>query len=257
MNRTKSFYHFPFLLCLILIGFGCRSSSDLVIDTESLDRADITATELTELIPDYRNELMTISGSGRAIVSEPGNSERVSLQFQANRLESLIRVRNSAGIEGGQIYVDSDSLMVYNRLDKTAEKIPLLQGNLTSVGSLASVNVIDLLNFTIDPADIDEIYNDDPTYVVLLNNRTLIRVSKGSGTIISVVHANDNRAAPYSRVEYEGYAIIEQLHLPRKVSIYSKDGNSRATLLVQRLEINPLLPPLGINLPDDVIIQRL
>lgn len=245
------------LLGFILVFYAGCSTTAVMSDVGSLEPADIKADELMALIPDYQEQLFTISGSGRAIVSEPGNSERVTIQFQSNRQESFIQVRSGAGIEGGQIYVDRDSLMVYNRLDRKAEKVPLHQGNLSSVGSLASINLLDLFNYTIDPDTIDQIFLDDDTFVILLTNRTLIRITAGDGTVKSVVHANDNRAAAYSRLEYEGYATIDQLILPRRITIYSKDGESRATLLVQRLEINPSLPPLGINLPDDIPIHRL
>jgi hypothetical protein len=258
MNFSIRTYQLILWTIVLFLFFGCSTPSTLA-DIESLEQADITTEELISLIPDYQDLLFTISGSGRAIVSEPGNNERVSLHFQSNRDESFIQVRSGTGIEGGQIYVDRDSLMVYNRIDKIAEKIPLHEGNLTSVGSLASVNMLDLFNYTIDSATIEEIYEDHETesYVLLLVNRSLIRVSQRDGYVQSVVHTNDNRSAPYSKLEYEGYAVVEEFLLPRRITIYSKDGHSRATLLVQRLNINPTLPPLGIDLPDDIPVIRL
>lgn len=232
------------------------STSELFTGVEGLEFADISAEELTALIPNYNDELFTISGSGRAIVSEPGNSDRVTIRFQANRNEGLINVRNSAGIEGGQIYVDRDSLLVYNRIDKIAEKVSLQHGNLTSVGSIASINLIDLLNYTFDANEVDRIYDDGDQFVVLLHDESLIRVTKRSGFIQNVVHATYRRSAPYSRIDYDGYAQIHSFHLPRRVTIYSTDGNSRAALLVQQLELNVELPELGINLPDDITVKR-
>lgn len=236
--------------------FSACGTTEIYTGVENLEFADITADELTALIPDYSDELLTISGSGRAIVSEPGNSDRVTIRFQANREEGLINVRNSAGIEGGQIYVDNDSLTIYNRIDKIAEKVSLQQGNLSSVGSIASVNLIELFNYTFDASEIDRIYDDGEQFVVLLNNKALIRVIKESGFIHNIVHANENSTAPYSRIDYDGYAQIESFFLPRRITIYSVDENSRAALLVQQLELNVELPQLEIELPDDVILQR-
>jgi len=85
----------------------------------------------------------------------------------------------------------------------------------------------------------------------------MIKIEKNSGLIQEVVHASTNHEAPYSRIEYEGYAEIENFQLPRRITIVSSDGRSRATLLVQRLEINVTLPELGIDIPDDVPIYRL
>ena len=250
INRRQSLFAI-LTLCLL----SACSTAELATGVEGLEFADISAEELTALIPDYNHDLFTISGSGRAIVSEPGNNERVSIRFQANRVEGLINVRNSAGIEGGQIYADRDSLMIYNRIDKIAEKVSLQHGNLTSVGSIASVNLIELFNYTFEANEVDRIYDDGDQFVVLLVDESLIRVTKRSGFIQNVVHAN-NRSAPYSRIDYDGYAQIQSFHLPRRITIYSTDGQSRAALLVQQLEINLELPELRIQLPDDVIVKR-
>lgn len=233
---------------------ACKTPGELAF--EEMDRAVITADELVAMVPNYSKTLLTISGSGRAVVSEPGSSDRVSLRFQSNRNESLITVRNNVGIEGGQIYVDSDSLLIYNRIDKIAEKVPLHQGRLSSVGSIASINILDLINFTFDAPDVEEIYEDRNFFVALLANRSYLKINKSDGSIIEVVHANNNSSAPYSRIEYDGYGEIESFRLPRRITIFSRDGESRAALLVQRLEVNTELPELFIDLPDDVPIYR-
>lgn len=242
-----------FLVLLFLV--SCRSSGELT-DEEELREAEISVNELLDTVPNYRETLQTISGKGRAFVSEPGNSERATLEFMSDRNESLINVRTSVGIEGGQIYVNTDSLLVYNRVDKFAEKVPLNQGKLTSVGSIASVNMLDLFNFTFMESDVYEIYDTGDQFIAVLKNDARIRVSKENGYILEVNQAADNRQVPYSRIIYEGYAEIEGFYLPRKITIFSQDGKSRATLLVQNLEINDKLPELGIELPDDIPIYR-
>lgn len=248
-------FAFPGICLILFFMISCSSSRELIED-EELNEASISAEELLERVPNYRESLQTISGSGRAFVSEPDNSERVSLRFLSNRNESLITVRTSVGIEGGQIYVDSDSLLVYNRVDKYAEKVPLNQGKLTSVGSIASVNMIDLFNYTLTEPDIDKLYETEDDYVAVLVNGARVRISKDTGRVQEVVQAAENPQVPYSRIIYEGYAGIEGFQLPRKITIFSRDGQSRATLLVQNLKINEQLPELGIELPDDIPIYR-
>ncbi len=243
------------MLLLFLVA-ACSTTEELTADKE-MERSAISAEELLYSVPDYRDDLLTLSGRGRAIVSEPGNSERVTLQFQSNRNESLFQVRTSVGVEGGQIYVDSDSLLIYNRVDRIAEKAPLHQGKLSSVGSIASVNMIDLFNFTFDADEVVEIYETSGTYVAVLHNQAMVTISKNTGLIQEVVHASANFQAPFSRIEYEGYAEIENFKLPRRITVISSDGQSRATLLVQNLDINVTLPELGIDLPDDIPVYRL
>jgi hypothetical protein len=235
---------------------SCSSSVELTETEEDLTEASISVDQLLVTIPNYRESIQTISGRGRAIVSEPGNSERVTLQFLSNRDESLITVRNSVGIEGGQIYVNSDSLLIYNRVDKFAEKVPLNQGKLTSVGSIASINMLDLFNYTVTKTDVDELFEADNLYVALLVNEVRVEVSKESGRVLEVNVPQGNQTVPYSRIIYEGYGEIDGFQLPRKITIFSQDGESRATLLVQSLEINEELPRLGIELPDGIPIYR-
>lgn len=257
-HRVSSFFKkcwFPGVFLFLLFMISCSSSGELVED-KNLNEADISVNELLEAVPNYRESLQTITGRGRAIVSEPGNSERVTLQFLSNRNESLITVRTSVGIEGGQIFVDSDSLLVYNRVDKFAEKVPLNQGKLTSVGSIASVNMLDLFNYTFLESDVSGLFESNDMYVALLVNEVRVQVSKESGRVLEVNVPEGNRTVPYSRIIYEGYGEIEGFQLPRKITIFSQDGESRATLLVQNLEINEELPELGIELPEDIPIYR-
>lgn len=247
---------FSVLFLILLFMISCSSSAELMENERDLTEASISVNQLLESVPNYRESLQTVSGSGRAIVSEPDNSERVTLRFLSNRTESLITVRTSVGIEGGQIFVDSDSLLVYNRVDKFAEKVPLNQGKLTSVGSIASVNMLDLFNYTFIEPDVDGLFETDDLYVAILVNQVRVQISKETGRVLEVNVPDENRSVPYSRIIYEGYGEIEGFQLPRKITIFSQDGQSRATLLVQNLKINEELPELGIELPDDIPIYR-
>lgn len=244
-----------FALVITVIILASCSSSERLLSVEDMEPASISKQELMDLVPDYSDDLETLKGNGRAIVSEPGGSDRVTLQFQSDREKSLITIRTSIGIEGGQILVDSDSLLIYNRVDKYAEKVSLQQSNLTSIGSLASLNMLDMFNFTFEKDDIRGIYENEEVFVAVLNNRTQVTLSKSDGLIQNVVQSGGEAA--YSRIDYEGYAQIEGFYLPRKITILSSDGKSQATFLVQRLEINNTLPPMEISIPEDIPIYRI
>lgn len=223
---------------------------------EELDLAPIASDSLLSLIPDYSNNLHTMSGNGRALVSEPGNSERVTVDFQSNRERSLLTIRTSIGVEGGQILVEQDSLLIYNKVDKIAQKVAPEQSNLSSVGSIASLNMLDLFNFRIDGREVDRIFLDGDQYVVLLDSKALVYVESSSGLVRRVDRTESIPPIPYQSIEYEGYAHINGFQLPRKITIFSGDGRSRATFLVQQLDVNGKLPPLRIDLPEDIPIYR-
>jgi hypothetical protein len=242
------------ILLLILFAAAC-STPRSVLSIEDMERSEVTPEELAELVPDYRHSLLTLEGSGRAIVSEPGSSERVTLRFQSSRDASLITVRTSVGIEGGQILVDSDSLLVFNKIDGYAEKVSIHQSNLTNIGSLASLNMLDMFSYPLASEDIEYVFENDRYFVAVLYDDTRVTVSRRDGLVQDVVQTG-TRAA-YSRIEYEGYAQIEDFYLPRKITIFSRDGSSRATFLVQRLEVNTELPELRIELPDNIPVYRL
>jgi hypothetical protein len=240
---------------MFLLFLGACSTQRTILSIEDMEPSDLSAEELASLVPDYRETLQSIAGNGRAIVSEPGGSDRVTLQFQSSRDASLITVRTGVGIEGGQILVDSDSLLVYNRVDGYAEKVSIHQSNLTSIGSLASLNMLDMFSFAIPEESIAYIFEDDSRYLAILDDDTRVTISKSDGYVESV-QKRGSRAA-FSLIEYEGFAGISDFYLPRKITIFSRDGNSRATFLVQRLDVNPVLPELTLDLPDNIPIRRL
>ncbi|MEX0904178.1 MAG: DUF4292 domain-containing protein [Balneolaceae bacterium] len=234
---------------------GC-SPSGSVLSIDDMDRSAISADSLVSIIPDYSRDLETLSGRGRAMISQPGGSDRVTLQFYSDRNTSLLTVRNSVGIEGAQILVDSDSLLIYNKVDNYAEKASLRQSNLSSVGSIASVNMLDLFNFTVSAPDIRSIYENDRNYGVQLQSGATLSLAKPEGLILEVNQPPDAEETAYNRIIYESYAEIQGFYLPRKITIFSSDGKSRATFLVQQLEANESLPPLTIQLPEDIPVYR-
>ena len=253
LNTFKKNSLFLILPAALLV-VSC-STQRSVLSVEDMSPSGLSGTGLAELVPDYRESLRSIAGSGRAIVSEPGNSDRVTLEFLSSREASLITVRTGVGIEGGQILVDSDSLLVYNRVDGYAEKVSVNQSNLTSIGSLASLNMLSMFSYSLPSGQVEYVFEDDSRYVAVLDDETRVTVMKESGFVESV-QQQGSRAA-YSRIEYEGYAKIDDFFLPRKITIFSRDGSSRATFLVQRLDVNSPLPELTIDLPDNTPIRRL
>lgn len=245
------------LFTLLLAISACRNSSSLISDEMIFSPSDLSFEELSALVQDYSNLLHSIQGEGRAVVSEPGNSERISVRFYSSREESLIFVRNSAGIEGGQIYLDTDSLTILNRVDRVAEKVPLDRSDRSSVGSLASMNILQLFHYPVFDRTVTSFYESSDHYKLITDQGSQIIVSKGTGTVHSVVHANNNRFAPYSRIDFDSYMVQDAFLLPGRITVTSKDGLSRVTLIVRRLEVNSDLPDLELTIPDNIPLLRL
>lgn len=244
----------PALICFVVLMVSCSSSRELSAP-EEMELSGESAEMIVQNMPDYRESLHTLQGSGRAIVSEPDNSERVTVQFRSNREESRLSIKNSVGIEGGEIYVDRDSLLVYNKVDKFAEKVSLTEGKQTSVGSLASMNILDLFNFTVDASEVESVFEDAESFVLLLQDDSFVRLRKETYLVEEVVRRGVEGAS-IGRIEYDGFAELEGFMMPRRITVYSSDGTSRAVLIVQSLEINRELPDLTLTIPEDIPIYR-
>lgn len=254
MNRF-SLTCLALLSVFVFIAYGCAGPR-ASLEYENLDPAMITVDSLVAMMPDYSDELQTMTGSGRALVSEPENSTRVTVEFQSNRSRSLLTVRTSIGVEGGQILIEEDSLLIYNKVDGIAQKVSPAQSTLSSVGSIASLNMLDLFNFRISVDQVEQIFDNRDTYLALLKDNAAVEIDKSSGLVVRVDRSQSPPPIPYKLIEYDGYAKIDRFQLPRKITIFSGDGKSRATFLVQQLSVNGKLPPLKIDMPDDVPIYR-
>lgn len=243
------------MVIIAALTLSACSTSRSVTD-EDFSRSSVDKETVVNAIPDYSNTLSAISGRGRALVSEPGNSDRVTIDFQADRELSLLTIQNRIGIEGGQMLVDRDSILIYNRLDKEAEKISIYDSRATSLNELSSINILDLVNFTVDEEDVRSVFESNNSYQLRLKNNAQVFVNKETGWV-EQVDQNSDSAAPYSRIIYESYGELEGFVLPRKITIFSSDQSSRVVFLIRSLNVNPDRLNLKIDIPDNITIRRL
>ncbi len=249
MNRTlPQLKRFALgLLCLVLA--SCSGSNELRQD--GFIPSQKSPSEIVNNIPDYSKNLTSIDGKGRAIVSEPGNTERVTVLFSSNRNRSLVTVRNGIGIEGGQLLTDGDTLLVYNKVDKFARKIPIRGGKLSRINRLASLNILDMISYSVSAGNVESVLENNDLYRLLLTNGTKVDVAKDSGLIRQVLQPQNSKL-PYSKIMYDAYGDIEGFKLARKISIFGPEGKSKVALQLTGLELNPDLKTLTINLPEDI-----
>lgn len=251
MNRLPRHIQLCFWGIVSLSMIACSSSEKLA--EKNFEAATAEATAIINDIPDYSGNLQSIKGKGRAIVSEPGNTERVTILFSSDRTKSLVTVRNGIGIEGGQMLSDGDTLLVYNKLDKFARKIPVRGGDLDRINRLASLNILDMINYSIANSDVETVLENDDLYQLQLSDGAKIYVDKQSGLIQQVAQPSSS-GLPYSKITYSGYATIEGFTLPRRISIFGAEEKSKVALQLTELELNPELDALTIKLPDDIPI---
>ena len=249
------FPHFSYvvlgLLCLGLA--ACSTTQNVPVSQDQFASSSVDPSEIVQDIPDYRNSLSSLEGKGRAIVSEPGNTERVTLLFSSNRQKSMVTVRNGIGIEGGQLLTDGDTLLVYNKVDKFARKIPIRGGKLNRINRLASLNILEMISYSLDSNQVTNVLESKKRYLLKLSEGTRIQVDKESGLIRQVTQPASSQL-PYSKITYDAYTSVEGFTLPRRISIFGAQGKSKVALQLTALELNPKLDTLAINLPDDIPI---
>jgi len=252
MRMTSLKYLFAGSLFLII---SCTSAKKLTTG-EELYSVTIPLSEVIAKIPNYSGDLVAAKGKGRAIVSEPGNSDRITIDFETDTLLSLLSFKNRIGIAGGSMLADADSILIYNKIDKYAEKVSIQNGRMTNLNELASVNLLDLMNFKIKAENVEQILQSDTEYVLGFYNKGIARINKKDGTVRYVEQARSS-GLPYSALTYESYGTIDGYTLPRKITILSADRNSQVVFQIRSLEVNPENLDLKIDIPNDIVIERL
>lgn len=255
MSLSPRFPLFSIICALVFIS-SCKTTKTVVEKEEPLYPLTESIGSVIAKIPNYRTSITSAKGKGRAIVSEPGNSDRISISFETDSVLSLLTMKNRVGIEGGKMLVDKDSILIYNKIDKYAQKVSIQDGRLTNLNELASVNFLDLMNYKVYESDIEVAMQNDTEYVLGFFNKGVVRINKKDGTVSKVQQAWSS-GLPYSQIEYESYAEVEGYKLPRKITILSRDGNSRVTLQILQLDINPSKLNIELIIPDNIPLERL
>lgn len=244
----------PVILIPLLI--SCTGSKTLVEPATEYVKSSADIKNILQELPDYSNTLLGAKGKGRAIVSEPGSSDHVTVYFESNRKTSLLTFKNRLGIEGGAILVEQDSMLIYYKTEKIAQKASVRDGRLTSLNELASVNLLDLLNFTLSEDEVLEVWESEKDYLLRLLNNGGVTVSKSEHVITSVKQPYSS-GLPYSQIIYENYGTLDGYLVPRKITIFSIDGNSKVVFQVRTLVLNPEHLNPTLTIPSNILIERL
>jgi len=252
--NSQQQFRFLFLLLLGVGLISCSGPKKLAsTNTDNLNSSTIEASAIVGNMPNYQSKLHSVQGKGRAYVSEPGNTNHVTVLFSSNREKSLVTVRNRIGVEGGKLLTDGDTLLIYNKVDKFARKIPIRGGNIDRINQLASLNILDLLNYAVSSDNVTSVEENKSTYKLKLISGTDVYVDKNS-YLIKEVDEPKNSELPYSKIIYDAYGSIQGFKLPRRISIFGAEKKSKVALQITGLELNPKLDSLVIDLPDDIPI---
>lgn len=256
------------LLALLFTGFlmlsGCspRISPDgQGLQMEGLTPAEIPADSLISYmkaqqgITQHPEGVHALRGRAAARVSMPGSSEQATLRFTSDPQQSLLSFRNNLGIEGGRIYADTDSVLIYDRIEKTAQKMSLEASRYALLNGFTAFNIITLLFPDIQTRPEPQVFEDAERWVILTAAGRQYEIGKENGLLSRVRNPAADPMA-YNQFIFSEYATIDGIQLPRRIQILSNDEESSIFLIVQALEINPEEPDFDPEIPDDITIER-
>jgi hypothetical protein len=144
---------------------------------------------------------------------------------------------------------------VYNKVDKYARKIPVRGGELDHINRLASLNILDILNYTVRSEDVQNVLENDQYIQLRLTTGTKVLIDKESYHINEIIQP-EGSDLPYSKIQYEGYTKINDYMLPRRITIFGAEQKSKIALQLSNLELNSTINSLTIQLPDDIRIYH-
>lgn len=247
---------FAAFILVICVVTSCSTMNKVpTVNKKSFHPANKKAGQITAKIPNYRDELTSVKGEAKAIVSGPKKTNRVTLYFWGTHKRSLIHVKNTIGVEGAEILAFDDSLLIYNKVKKYVRKISVNHSNLHGINHLATLNLLKLINPVVKKSTVEQVSENETKYLLDLQSGGSVLVNKKTYLVQQITQPKTAGMA-YSKIIYQGYGQIEGLTLPRRITIFSADHSTRIDLLVKSLKVNPPLNKLTIHLPDDIKVYH-
>lgn len=249
-------YLYLFLFFVILVQ-ACQSTRHISDESSgsTFHKSKEDPRAVLRSIPDYTNQLKSISGKAKVIVSQPGNVERGTIFFNSDRKQTLFTFKNGLGIEGGQLYFDHDSVLVYNRIDKYARKMSLLGYSYVYLNGIEPINPLNLISPPLNQKKVKSLAESAMFYRLLFRDGTQVIIDRKTRLIKKIIYAA-GITTNYTTVIFDGYAKLNHYELPRKIQILSSDKKSNIFLLIQSLEVNPKNLTFSIKLPAHISIER-
>lgn len=241
---------------LLLLAVSCAPREVLELEKGTFEPSGL---ETEAFYNEYTGQIRTLTalrGRANVQVSEPGGTERLTIRFLSDRNESLITLRNNLGIEGGRIYSDPDSVIIYNRLEEVAHKMSHSDAAHFYLNGITAMNLIRILHPIPDKDVISRILENDAFYLVetRYGERHYFR---REDMALHLTERDTDHPDAYNAFYFENHAEIEGHILPRRLRILSSDEKSNIFLVIRSLEINPEELVFDPEIPGDIEIVRL
>ncbi len=202
------------------------------------------------------NELQGVQGRARVQFSTPGSSERGIAEFRADKTNMLVSIRNNLGIEGGNVLVNSDSVLLYYSLDKVAWKFSIEDYETMSDISLKlPLNLLAVLKPIVREDDITSVQENASSFLLTLMDGSELIIDRES-RLPSLVRYKTDIPDRFSEFTYESYSRLDGISLPRRIQAFTNDRTNRIRFDVIELQVNPPNLQFSLNIPNGVPIFR-
>lgn len=244
------------IIVLLALLTACSVPEPLLIEEGTFTQSDIEKEAFFELYSEQNRIPEAMRGRASVQISEPGQTERASVRFRSDRRRSLLLIRNNLGIEGGRIYSDIDSVVVYNRIEETAHKMSHDDAARFYLNGIGAMNLIRMLDPLTGPGQINALYENEAYFLVetidggrhiLDRDQLLLRRSE----------RRPEHPEAYSSFTFSNHAEIDGYRLPRRIQILSYDEKSNIFLVIRSLETDPAGLDFDPGIPSDIELIRL
>lgn len=232
------------------------------------------------------NAVRSVQGSALLQISEPGQSDRLQMQFTGIAGKNHIRLKTSVGIPAAEIYSDPDSLILLNLADSYAEIVPRGAGQNRGAGQdrvathnsadpsttalaarqpwtvPATANLLDILHPSVTPGEVQSLTYIEGTWELTFKTgevwtlrgeqpgKMAGKQRKNPFTLVRRDNLTGTLGSIADSIEYLGTVEIDGQILPRRVSILNETRQSRILVQIRSLEINGQDRPLEILRPE-------
>lgn len=253
MPRFRFLRMFWFAGVVLLVVAGCRPRP--ISFDDSFSASGVNPAELINRLELPEAPIEGLSARGRAQYSAPGSSDRSTIVFASDRTRTLLTLRNSLGIEGARLLVDSDSITIYNRVEQTAQRISRGRQDTMLDYSFYAVNLLSVLSPDFDSYSPRSVLENDTSWMILFADQTRMVFNK-SDRRLTRIDFHTHSPFDFSTYLFANHVQVNGYWLPRNIQILSRDKKSTILLQIQSYEVNPPGLSFELDIPSNIRIER-
>lgn len=196
-------------------------------------------------------------GKAKVSYSDQSNSERLTVEFETNATQTFMRFKNSLGIEGLHLFIDSDSLTEYNKIEKTVIKTSRNDFGMYFSHGYAPIPIMDLL-FPARLMKGETQLIETPEFYKMENETQLLQaiVFKGDTEISEINNLAD--ISSFQKIEFEDYSLLDGQQVPRRITIYGPESSKyKISILITELRVQKKSKTLKISIPSNLKVERM